>query len=147
MSHKCTHMSRPFCSRNSISNKSWRPSGPSFLPPNPRFDTRNYDVTSTSIVASNRYTLSRYNCTDNVPRDEWKSSSPRGDTAAAVPSPCRHGGSRKVDPFMTSRVELFTVSSKTPQWPSYRSWAAIAKWHFHQRSLRGAHLYVTSWFI
>ena len=54
LSHKCTHMARPFCSPNSISNKSWRPSGPSFLPTNLRFDARNYDVTSNSIVATNR---------------------------------------------------------------------------------------------
>ena len=51
LSHKCTHMARPFCSRNSISNKRWRPSGPSFLPTNSRFDAHNYDVTS---VATNR---------------------------------------------------------------------------------------------
>ena len=57
----------------------------------------NYDVTSTSILASSWYTVSRNDYKDNVPRDERNPSSPRGDTAAAVPSlsPCQEEAEKR----------------------------------------------------
>ena len=56
----------------------------------------NYDVTSTSILASSWYTLYRNYYNDNVPRDERNPSSPRGDTAAAVPSPCQEEAEKRI---------------------------------------------------